>query len=421
MRGLRFKFIAPFLIGAVVLTLTLSWYSYSSVRYTVGQGIDVLAETQTRQITKELTKFFNYMTGSLQKIASDPRILTLFSQEQPANYSDVVQEWLDVVIQGSDQYRNIFIVNNKGVCIAAHSNLQIGISYVDRSYVSDALRGISSFGDLKIGSITKNLSAAAANPVIIDNRVVGAVIAIHDYPGIVNYQETGKRDLQALFTVFLSPQGSFVVHKNPEIMKQKDAFTDLYQQLLSSGRQGEIVTYQLDERSYHGFAQVEPVNKWVVITSGLVDELMASASTIGMVVFAISLGIMCIICFVVIKISSNLLSSLLSLIDYAKDVSEQQLHIALPASKRNDELGVLHNSLMRLVESLQDMVKKSQDASTMKSQFLANMSHEIRTPLNAIVGMTYLSMADEKLSNLERNYMENISVTWNATIWKTYR
>ena len=60
---------------------------------------------------------------------------------------------------------------------------------------------------------------------------------------------------------------------------------------------------------------------------------------------------------------------------------------------------------------LEAALMETQKANNAKSDFLANMSHEMRTPLNAIIGLTWLSLENEKLDN---ETQANLEKTHNA-------
>jgi len=193
-------------------------------------------------------------------------------------------------------------------------------------------------------------------------------------------------------------------------------FPDLYAELASLGEQGGYVRYSLQGLTYVGYAQVDPLSKWVVVTSGKESEVFASAYRIGLTVLGLSFAFLCLISFVVVRFANGILSSLLSLISYAKEVSEGDFSHKLKDTTREDELGVLHISLQRLVDALQAMLLETQEASKMKGQFLANMSHEIRTPLNAIIGMTHLSLRDAALSPKQQDYLAKIKTAAHSLL-----
>ncbi|WP_178861277.1 response regulator [Thiomicrorhabdus cannonii] len=56
-------------------------------------------------------------------------------------------------------------------------------------------------------------------------------------------------------------------------------------------------------------------------------------------------------------------------------------------------------------QSLLDAKQNAESMARVKSDFLANMSHEIRTPMNAILGMLYLALMDDKLSDKTKSYI----------------
>ncbi len=57
---------------------------------------------------------------------------------------------------------------------------------------------------------------------------------------------------------------------------------------------------------------------------------------------------------------------------------------------------------------LAEAKQKAEEASQAKSNFMANMNHELRTPLNGVLGFAQLLLEDNTLSNIHREYIENI-------------
>ena len=410
MKSLRAKLITPFIAGTLVLTLLLAWYTYTSAKKAVHDATLLISESYTDNACGSMTLLLKSMTTALQNMVADNHVTSLFT-EHAAREDSIIKsrttDWLEIIILGNEYYRDIVIVDKNGICIASSNPSHIGRSYLDRDYVQQALSGFFTLGEPSVGLVTKKFSASAAGPVDLDGNIVGALIVFNDFPKIVDYAQASE----AVFTAMLSPEGVFMAHRDKNIMgAAPENSGSLYRELAKAGERGEPVEYKLNGEGYVGYAKVEPSTKWVVISSGLKSEVYSSAQEQGLVVLLISLAFLGVISFIVIRFANGILSSLLSLISYAKNVSEGELEQQLEDTNRQDELGVLHNSLQRLVESLRDMLLKTQEASKMKGQFLANMSHEIRTPLNAIIGMAHLSLRESSILPKQRDYLEKIQI-----------
>ena len=72
---------------------------------------------------------------------------------------------------------------------------------------------------------------------------------------------------------------------------------------------------------------------------------------------------------------------------------------------RNEMLQNLRDASIRIEAALTDATR----ANDAKSRFLANMSHEMRTPLNAIIGLTDLTLGNERLDEESLSNLEKIN------------
>ncbi len=413
MSSLRVKLILPFIAGMIALTLLLTWYTYTSARKAVEDATLLISEAKTIYTASNISLLFKSVSTSMQNMVSDPHVTALFSagRDTPPARTKTT-DWLEIITQGNEYYRDILIVDKNGVCIASSNPGHVGNSYLDKPYVKRALDGAFNFGEASVGRVTNRLTVAAAGPVDTAEGVAGALVMLNDLPKVVDYDSKTAHGSQTIFTAILAPDGVFVAHKDIALMgNEKTRFPELYQQLAKVGEQGGTVEYSIPGGSYVGYARLMGGGtNWVVVSSGIKELVFASAYRVGFMVLGISIISLSLICFIVIRFANGILSSLLSLIRYAKRVSEGDLETQLGAANRTDELGVLHNALKRVVTVLQSMLKDTQEANKMKGQFLANMSHEIRTPLNAILGMAHLSLRDGGLPAKQVEYIEKIQL-----------
>lgn len=80
-----------------------------------------------------------------------------------------------------------------------------------------------------------------------------------------------------------------------------------------------------------------------------------------------------------------------------QDEREILLHKLAEANRKIQHLTEENDGIGRKLKEYEEIIKKAENASRMKSLFLANMSHEIRTPLNAIEGFSRIIAETDSL------------------------
>ena len=409
MSSLKVKMIAPLVIGVALLTCSLSWYTYTSARHAMERAVLMVAKTETGRVKNAMSFFLKSNMATLQNLVIDQHVLEVFNRVDSETLQST-ERWLQTLIQGNEFYRDISILSNTGKCIASSNPSQVGIYFTDKPCVQRALEGQFSFADPTMGQVSRKLTLSVAGPINVDGLIGGVLQVVSDFPGFVSYSADDGEDDTRVFTSILARDGSFVAHKNHLILDASERFSELYNMFSKRENQGRLISFQLHEEQFIGFAQIEPASKWIVLTSGLAKEVFASAYHVGLVVLGVSILTLLVISFFIMRFAQGILDTLFALISFAKRVSQGDLSLQLEDAPRSDELGELHVSLQRLVVSLRSMLEQTEEASKLKGQFLANMSHEIRTPINAILGISHLSLRDKEISDKQRSNLDKIQV-----------
>ncbi len=421
--GLRFRLMAPFIVGLVCLTVFLVLYTYRSARHAVEQGVLTVCQAKTEHTLDTLALLIKGLRSKGQDLVIDQELihvlrihdqghLTENSAHDIRKFLERISRRLKTMTEEYRYFRDILLLDRNAVCIASSNEGYIDTNFSDQDYIQQVLQGHYYIGNFSIGRVTKTFTTYFAAPINVGRGFEGILIIINDFPGIVENDITSNIINGIISIKMLAPDGIYTAHDDITIMGNKNLdFRKIYQQLLPVSERGGIVEYSENGQKYIGYAHIEPNTQWIIVTSGLKGDVFEPAYSIGQTVFAVTYLVFFLVIMVVLSNISDILKVLFDLIHFAKEVAAGNLARRLGKTTRKDELGILHNSLDNLVTTLQNTVRERQEADKMKDEFLANMSHEIRTPLNAVIGLTHLANQEGIAPDKQREYLEHIKIS----------
>lgn len=227
----------------------------------------------------------------------------------------------------------------------------------------------------QIEAIAGRISIGNTGAAFIVGRNGEFITFLDDSRGIANrIQEDDDPDLRAL---------------GQEIMAEDSGVAHL-----SWGGTAKIAYYDtLDEANW----------KLVVLT----DETEAQYSTLNVLYIMIVpiLG-MALAVFSILRIARRLRDIVGKVNTFADRAASGELSQRIEILEY-DEFGVMEDRLNRMILSMGDMSRRTEEmlrmaeaASQAKSEFLSRMSHEMRTPMNAILGMTQIAIQSDDLTKI---------------------
>ncbi len=423
-QGLRFRLNAPFMVGTTCLVIFLVSYTSLATYNAVKHSALSVCHAKTDNAVAAISLLLKALRSRGQDLAVDVSILNLLRQHQ-TKHSDKREDLPHILklteatslrLKGMTEdyryFRDILLLDRNAICIASSNEGYLEVDFSRKDYVQQALKGYYYIGNFSVGRVTKTFSTYFSAPIDVGNGLEGILVIIGDFPGFIDTEAETEHLAQVVSTKLLTPEGVYMAHSDNAIMGNKKLdFKATYKKLVTLGEHGGDVTYTENGKKYVGYALVEPYTQWLVITSGLKREVFAPAYTVGLMIFAISFVFFIIVSFITVRYTTSILRVLFTLIRFAKDVSEGDLDRQLEPSHRTDELGILHNSLEKLVSNLQVMLAERSKANKMKDEFLANMSHEIRTPLNAVIGLTHLAGQEGVSAEKRTQYLDHIKIS----------
>lgn len=271
-------------------------------------------------------------------------------------------------------------------------------------------------------------AAAASNTVQVSpvhQKITGATVvtlskAVHNngqVTAVVSADIDLKRFQDALsaakigetgFVYLLSSDGKFLYH--PKFTVDDPAMQDIdggkYKDLKEKLTSGTPQDLEWNTQGVEKFMSSVPVGDtgWTMVAVMPQAEMFATARHMAIVVAVICVVGLALVGFIIFHFLTSITGPLGFLSRMAQAVAGGDLSTQISTSTRADEIGILHNSFMKMVDFLRSMTKTSsniaEQLSASSEQFTASASQSAEAAHNAANAVTQIVTEAEHQSSL---------------------
>jgi methyl-accepting chemotaxis protein len=280
--SLRVKLLLSFFLVITVPLSILGFLSYQMA----ANALQGTIEQQLHETTSQTSKAVEQTTDSVKKILqilshNQDVIQAAAGQDEAANqaaYDFLMKEYKG----SSDIIEALIVADIHGKGIVSNESAHLDMDLTDRDYVKKAIQGSTAMSEVITSKVSGDLVVAIAEPLFIDNKVVGALIGsikfgnISKHVGEIKIGESG-------YAYMVNRDALVVAHPNKENILKLNIYESDNQELKALAEKmkaGEAGTGFYTFEGVYKFVSFKPAGNWVVAVTANYDDYMATAMKI---------------------------------------------------------------------------------------------------------------------------------------------
>ena len=289
---------------------------------------------------------------------------------------ELVEGYIMALVDQHGIYNSITILNTKGIIVASTSG-STGGDRSNREYFQDNMKGLFHISGVELSRQTGRLATFISIPIrnMDDGAIIGAALTV------IRLEELNARYVVPVnllgshgYAMVVSGEGEIIAHRDENMIldpgNEERSETDgivteeTRKHLLTVTEGGGSIAFNttMDGVNFRAFAERSHYTDWYAVVICPISEFYEAAYglawTTAILIIAVILFIMVIILIAV----NGVTKALSTTIRYADTVEKGELDTQLYV-KRDDEVGVLADSLRGMVGKLKTMIDEAKATS----------------------------------------------------------
>ncbi|MBB6217753.1 methyl-accepting chemotaxis protein [Anaerosolibacter carboniphilus] len=277
--SLRVKLLLSFFLAITVPLGVLGFLSYQMASNALQETI----EQQLHETTSQTSKAVEQTTDSAKKVLrilshNQDIIRAAAGEGETANlnaFNYLSKEYKD----NSDLLDSLIVADINGKGVLSNENPSIDMDLTDRDYVKKALQGSTAMSEVITSKISGELVVAIAEPLLIENKVVGVLIGSIKFDNITKHVGEIKIG-ESGYAYMVNKDALVVAHPNKENILKLNIYETDNQELKALAEKmqaGETGTGFYTYEGVYKFVSFQSAGNWVVAVTANYDDYMSSA------------------------------------------------------------------------------------------------------------------------------------------------
>jgi len=400
-RTIRMKLIVP-IFCAVIMGAFIMAYIDSRI---TSNAITDIAVTDGLNAAQHLSGYIGLVISTAQvdlsAVALHPSVRPVVLGQTPPGE---LEEYMAALIKRYPIYNNILALNSSGI-VAASTSGSTGGNNSDREYFKASMRGENYLSEVEVSRSTGRLVSFISVPVFDEEKVIGVIMAgllIHE----INHRYVIPVELLGGhgYAMIVNSAGTIIGHKSDDMLGDKIP-VNLRERINALGMGHFAFQETLGGLPSMLFIERNGSTDWFPIVIASLSDFSASSKFVTRAIIILAACVIILLTIIVLFTVHGVTKALSSTIRYAETVSLGRLEAKL-SIRREDEIGVLAQSLRDMVASLKHMIF----VATEKTREAEEATETI------IQGINYASKIQRDL--LPRNHAFDKAFQDYCIIWK---